>query len=191
MQIAGHQVPEGKYELHVKQRRLTRIRDGFVHDLGSRRQHMRLQLPTGEDMLDADIVGDKMIAEQSSMAVPVVALGTHDGGSVATSDLQEFRHTLTELVGGHVVGVVAKALVLDATVRRRRGVLGSLAIAAQSFQPVVLDAFLLQRNGKAFPTEVRMSAGGWVASNIDQCLDAVSSGAATGTCPTGGCCGRW
>ena len=51
------------------------------------------------------------------------------------------RHSLTELVGIHVICVAAKSLVFDATVQRRGSVLGSLTIAAKRFEPDVFDVF--------------------------------------------------
>jgi hypothetical protein len=68
------------------------------------------------------------------------------------SDLQQCLHALPELVGEHVVGVVAKTLVLQAQVRGFVPPFGPPP--AQRFEPVILNARLLQGGGEAVPAEV-------------------------------------
>ena len=75
--------------IQVEQRRLARICHGPVHDLHPRRQLVRFDFAAGSYVLNGNIVGHEMIAEQPPMAVLVVALGAHDRGAAVLGDVQQ------------------------------------------------------------------------------------------------------
>jgi len=79
------------------------------------------------------------------MAMPVVTLGTHEGSTAVLGDFQQLRHPITKSVRSHVIGVGAETLILNSPVWRWWVVLLSVPVAAQRFEPVVLDVFFGQR----------------------------------------------
>ena len=76
------------WPLQVEQGWLAWISYRAVHDLGPRRQFVRFDFAAGKDVLNGDIVRPQVVAEQVSVAMPVIAFGAHDGCTMATSDLQ-------------------------------------------------------------------------------------------------------
>ncbi len=59
-------------------------------------------------MLGGDVLGKKMIAQQSPVAIPEELLRTHDRCPLTSSGFKEIHDAQVKLLGQHVIGVVAK-----------------------------------------------------------------------------------
>ncbi len=70
--------------------------------------------PSGlQDVPDGNPLGVEVIAQETAVATPKELLGTHDRSPLATSNPKEPFDTRAELLGHHVVGIVAKADVFE------------------------------------------------------------------------------
>ncbi len=75
---------------------------------------MFLDLSGLHDVLDDYSLGVKVITQEAAVATPKELLGTHDRSPMASSDSKELLDSQAELLGQHVVGIVAKTDVFEA-----------------------------------------------------------------------------
>ena len=62
-------------------------------------------------MLDGNSPHQQVVADQPPVAPPEQSLGTHDCRLLLPGEFEQAARRLPKLRGGHVIGVVAKALV--------------------------------------------------------------------------------
>ncbi len=78
-----------------------------------------LLYPSGlQDVPDDNPLGVEVIAQEAAVATPKELLGTHDRSPLASSDSKKPFDTRAELLGHHVVGIVAKTDVFEAFIER-------------------------------------------------------------------------
>jgi hypothetical protein len=77
---------------------------------------VRSQLAAGHDVLNRHAVGSQEVADQPPMALPEQSLSAHDRRPLLSGNFKQLLHPFSELVGEHVVGIVAKPFVLQAEV---------------------------------------------------------------------------
>src|SRR3954466_7407145 len=79
-------------------------------------QRVGMQFPRRHDVADDDPLHQQEVADQSPMTPPEQALGTHQCRPLAPGRLQQLLDSVPELLGAHVVGIVAEALIAKAEV---------------------------------------------------------------------------
>src|SRR5438105_637088 len=105
-------------------------------------------------MLDAHSVGDEKVADEASMTPPKEPFRAHDCRALLPPPLHEFTRAFWKRSGEHVVGIIPKALILQARVRRFVSLFGPAA--AESFEPVIVHARVVEGFRECFPVKMRI-----------------------------------
>src|SRR5436305_6177289 len=123
-----------------EQQLLSRVSHPSVPDHRTFRQLMWPQLPVRHDMLHRHFIGNQEIADQPPMAPPEKALRTHDRGRSSAGELDQSVDSIPENFRQHVIRVIAKALVVETRVRRKRAVLVLLVpTTTKNLHPNIFD----------------------------------------------------
>jgi hypothetical protein len=99
---------------------------------------MLLEFAGLQDVLDDYSLGVKVITQEAAVATPKELFGTHDRSPLASSDSKELLDSQAELLGQHVVGIVAKSDVLK-TFIRGYVTTGSMAPPSKGLYPGISD----------------------------------------------------
>jgi hypothetical protein len=146
------------------------VRDSRPVDTREWRECVQLTLRAAHDVFDGDFAGDERVGNQRAMAAPGNRFRAHDGATLPSRELDEFRERRIEFRSLHVIRVSTKAIVPPS---RIDGTFFRVTQAAELFSVNVSNMSLTQRILERIGIELRITPRTRDRSDINNALHAV------------------